>query len=80
MKQGLARGWSAWHDNWLDYQHNSVFQVAGARLMQPKLVHAFAKWQQDRDADMAAKLQMTHEQRLQEEITAALPSSNSARA
>ena len=69
MKQGLARGWSAWHDNWLDYQHKKrLLKNAGARLTKPKLVHAFAHWQNDWDATISEQLAMTHEERLQNEI------------
>ena len=67
MQSGLARGWSAWHEQWSDYNHKKrLLQNAGARLTRPKLVHSFAHWQKDWEYEMRANAMKTHEQRLQE--------------
>jgi len=68
--QGLARGWTAWHDMYREYQRKrNVLRHAGARLSRPKMVAAFSKWQRDWDAEMAANAVMTQEERLASETT-----------
>ena len=65
MQQGLARGWTAWLDIYLDYQHKKrMLKTAASRLSKPKLVASFVKWQRDWEAEEAAKATMSHEQRL----------------
>ena len=69
MNQKLSMGWSAWLEMYEDYQRKKrLLKNAGARLTKPKLVHAFAHWQADWDADVAEKAAMSHAERLQREI------------
>jgi Ca2+-binding EF-hand superfamily protein len=54
MQQGLARGWSAWEEQWSDAVHKrNLLKGAASRLMKPKMVAAFMHWQRDWDADEA---------------------------
>ena len=51
MQQGIAKGWSAWREQYLDYQRKKrLLQNAGARMARPKMVHCFALWQNVRRA------------------------------
>ena len=47
LKQmGLARGWTAWLDEFREYQRKKRLMLnAGARLSRPKMVAAFVHWQ-----------------------------------
>ena len=65
MQQGLARGWSAWYDQWEEYTRNKrLLAAAGQRLTKPKLVQAFMHWQRDWDVEMASEAMMTEKDRL----------------
>ena len=57
MQQGIARGWSAWLDVYLDYQHKKrMLQTAASRLAKPKLVASFLHWQRDWERETQAQL------------------------
>ena len=56
MNHKLSLGWSAWYEMYTEYlRKQRLLKAASARLTKPKLVHAFAHWQEDWDALMAAK-------------------------
>ena len=45
MQQGLAKGWTAWHDQWANKVHQKRLLAASAgRLAKPKLAHAVSHW------------------------------------
>ena len=69
MNHKLSLGWSAWHEMYTEYKRKRrLLMSAGARLTRPKLVHAFAHWQEDWDATELAKeeraARMTENERL----------------
>ena len=49
-QQGLARGWSAWHDAYTDHRRREqqlrALREAGARLLRPRLAGAYYHWRQ----------------------------------
>ena len=69
MKGELARGWTAWHDQWADFVHKKRLLANSAmRLSKPKLAASFTHWQRDWEYEMAASALMTGEQKLTEEV------------
>ena len=65
-QQGIARGWTAWLEGYLEYRRKAnVLRHAGARLARPKFIAAFVHWQRDWEADMVAKATMTAEERIE---------------
>ena len=77
MNHKLAMGWSAWLDMYNDVMRKKrLLKAAASRLTKPKLVHAFAHWQDDWDAEIAEKeriranrMTKSLEERLQDEAT-----------
>ena len=69
MQQGLARGWGAWHEVYVEYRRKQrLLKNAGSRLTKPKLVHAFMHWQHDWQVETAYVAAMSQEERLQKEV------------
>ena len=69
MQQGLARGWTAWLDIYLDYQHKKrMLKTAASRLAKPKLVASFVHWQRDWEAEEAGKAKQTSRDRRAAEL------------
>ena len=65
MNQGLARGWSAWHEVWAEkVRKRNLLKQAGARLTKPKLVKSYAHWRRDWEVEMQLNGLMTQEQKL----------------
>ena len=65
MNQGLARGWSAWHDKWSEHvRKRNLLKQSGARLMKPKLVKSYGHWRRGWEIDVAEGKTMTSEQKL----------------
>ena len=49
-QMNLARGWSAWHEQWeIRAGQQRLLRSAGARLMRPKLAAAVTHWRRDWD-------------------------------
>ena len=70
MNQGLARGWSAWHDMWAErVRKMRLMKRAGGLLLRPRLVHSYRVWRTD--WKQAADAQgMEQKRRLAEELAA----------
>ena len=71
LKQGLARGFGAWQDAYREEQRQkNLLRQCGNRLTKPKLTAAFSGWKHDWDATQASLRSMSHEQRLEAEMSA----------
>ena len=56
QQMGLARGWSAWLDGYLQHQmHQRMLRQAASRLMRPKLAAAAAHWRRSWEEEQEAK-------------------------
>ena len=65
FQQGLARGFTAWKDQYLNYIHaRRLLQQAGARLAKPKLAQAVTHWRHDMEAARLAAASETMESKL----------------
>ena len=43
MQQGLAKGWTAWHDKWVTLsRQRNLLKASAGRLMKPRLAAAVA--------------------------------------
>ena len=69
MQQGLARGWTAWHDQYADaIRQRNILKQAGARLTKPKLIASYTHWRRDFEAETASKKLMTKVERSAREV------------
>ena len=60
FQQGLARGWSAWHELWSEkVRQTNLLKSSAARLSKPKLVHAVSHWINDYEAEKRYKASLT---------------------
>ena len=64
FQQGLAKGWTAWHDLWAEkVRQTNLLKASAGRLARPKLAHAVSHWKRDWENIELAKAQMTAEGR-----------------
>ena len=57
MQMGLARGWSAWLEQYDTHlMHQRMLKQAAARLLRPKLAAAATHWRMEWEAEEKAKL------------------------
>ena len=58
MQQGLARGWEAWQQQYLEHVGKQrMLKTVASRLMKPKLSASFAHWWRDWEAALRAMQQ-----------------------
>ena len=54
IQSALARGWTSWLDEYLEYTRKKrLLQHAASRMSRPKLVMAFVEWRRDWEAQRA---------------------------
>ena len=65
LKQGLARGWGAWHEMHAEaMRKRQLLAKVGGRLLKPKLSACFTHWLRDYQLAAAAERNMSSEERL----------------
>ena len=65
MRKDLARGWSAWAEQWDEaVQKRRQLQKAASRLRMPERSSAFKMWKDDWDATIKATQRREHEQQV----------------
>eukprot|EP00966_Prymnesium_polylepis_P117671 2720368-Prymnesium_polylepis.1 len=64
----LAKGWSAWYDQYAEHaRRHRLLHGAGARLTKPKLVASFKHWFHDWDATQKTQAARSYKERLAEQ-------------